>query len=458
MKAILAAALVVASAFPLTFPVAGAAAAGSSAPNLAVAADSARDPDDIRGVEIRGRRADDPLRGAVDGLLFLPRLAVHGVLSSTGFGIQATQDSRIIPRAQDLLLFLDRGGVYPRVALSSESSPALGATFFYRGTTAGVTAGGAYSNRDFRGASSHLSWQWPFGDRVLKVSLNGEVQDRDDMTFYGIGPHPRSDPRSARLPGTSAESARYLQRREQVGAVVGLRTARNLELFWDSHFRIRRVRSPDEGDDRLDDVFDPDALHADSRQLATELSARWDTRRHPGILSRGVRAQGHAGVSTGRGRDRSRFLRAGADVAAMLPMLRDNRIILLRGTLDTVENLRDEVPLPFPEYPRHLTFRGTSSSHTILRADVWVLVPSAAYQWPLNDNVGAQLFVDGLLVAQRASDLSWSGAPWAAGLAVEIHTRHNGLGRLTISGGSEGARIGVDVGGPIADNNRSEWE
>lgn len=417
--------------------------------------------DDIRGAEVRDRRAGDVARSVADGVLFLPRLAVHGVLYSSGFGIAATQDAHFVARAKDLLLFLDRGGVYPRAAFSSESFPALGGNLFYRGNRFGTVAGGAWSNDEFWIASGHFSWQSVVaGERVLKLTATGRAAREDDRVFHGIGAHPRSDPRSFFLPGATAESGRYLQRREELDLVLGLRATPRLEVFLDGLWRKRRPANPTDGGDKLADAFDVAALPGAStrgQQLYTEISARYDTRPYPGVLTSGLRAQGYAGVSNGTGSDRSRFLRSGADVSTFVPVIRDNRLFVLRGTLDMVENFRDEIPIAFTEYPRHLTFRG-ASSRTILRTDEWVLVPSLAYQWPLSDNLSSQLFVDGLLVADRPGALSVGGAPWAAGLALEIHTRHHALGRLVVSGGSEGGRIGVDFGSPIDDNDRSEWK
>lgn len=420
----------------------------------------AEDADDVRGVETRARTTADVAREAADAVLFLPRLAVQGVLYSSGFGIEATQDARFVARTKDLLLFLDRGGIYPRVAFSSESFPALGANLFYRGSRFGVVGGGAYSNDEFWVGSTHLSWQGPIGSRVLKVTVSGRVELEDDRVFYGIGAHPRSDPRSAFLAGTTQDEGRYLQRRGDVDAVVALRAASRLELFLDARYRTRRPENPTDGGDRFGDVFDLAALPGArelGRQVYTELSGRYDTRPYPGVLSPGFRAQAYAGVSTGVGDDRSRLFGSGVDASAYLPVLLRNRLLVVRGVLDMVENLRDAVPIPFTEYPRHLTFRGVSSSRTILRTDEWVLVPSVAYQWPLTDNLSSQLFVDGLLVARQVEELSLGGAPWAAGLALEVHTRHHGLGRLVVGGGSEGARIGVDLGSPITDNDRSGW-
>jgi hypothetical protein len=421
---------------------------------------AAETDDEIRGAEVRARTRDDVLRSIADGALYLPRRAASGALRASGFGVQVTVDGRIVARARDLLRFSDRTGAYPRVALSSESFPALGANIFHRRSTVGAVAGGAYSNDDFWDASAHLSWQRALGSRLLKVTAKAEGSRLDDLVFHGLGAHPRSDPRNAFLPGATEESGRYLQRREALNVVVGLRAGGDLEVFLDALLHERDVHTPPEGDagpGDLSSVLDPSRADGDSRVLYTEISARWDTRPYAGIVSSGLRAQGYAGYATGMEHDRTRFLRAGGDLAAFVPVLRDNRILMLRGTLDTVDNLRDGVDIPFTEYPRHHTFRGVSS-RTILRTDEWVLVPSAAYQWPLGEYLGAQVFVDGLIVARRAQDLSLGGAPWVAGLALEIHTRHYGLGRLVLGGGSEGARIGVDVGGPLANNDRSGWK
>ncbi|HMB71698.1 MAG TPA: hypothetical protein VKU85_20470, partial [bacterium] len=202
--------------------------------------------DEIRGAEVPARHADDALRALADGILYLPRLAVHGVLAASGFGVEATADARLIARTRNLLRFLERGGVYPRVSLSSESFPALGANVFYRGTGFGAIAGGAYSNRDFWDTSAHVSWQGAVGPRLLKVTLTGEESRLDDLIFHGIGPRPRSDSRNTFLAGATRESGRYLQHREAVNMVAGLRTAGDVELFLDVLLHERSIRFPED--------------------------------------------------------------------------------------------------------------------------------------------------------------------------------------------------------------------
>lgn len=416
------------------------------------------DPGDVRGIEQHDRKPGDLARDALSGALFLPRLAFNGLLYSTGYGVSAAENPKFIARAKDILLFLDKGGLYPTYVTSSESFPALGGNLFYRTKNFGIVAGGAYSNDDFWSASSHVSLQRVLGSHVLKATLSGKIDLEDDRLFHGIGARPESDPRSFFLPG-APDSGLYLQRREEVDLVFGLRAASHLEIFLDNLYRRRAPRSPSEGGDRFADVFDTDALPGgDTRteKLYHELSARYDTRRFRKVLSPGLRVQGYTGVAYGVGGDRGRLLRAGADVTGFLPVIRRNRLIVLRTTLDTVENLRDEVPIAFTEYPRHLTFRGVSSRR-LLRSDDWVLVPSAAYAWPLSANLSGELFADGLLVARSADELSLSGAPWAAGFAIDVHTPDSAVGRVVISGGSEGLHFGFEFGSPIQDNDRSRW-
>ncbi|MFQ5599946.1 MAG: hypothetical protein ACE5G2_05265 [Candidatus Krumholzibacteriia bacterium] len=414
----------------------------------------------VRGLEQERHETGDLARSLVDAVLYLPRVTLNGFLYSTRFGVSVSQDPRVIERAKDIFLFTDHDGFYPRAALSAESFPALGINLFHRGKRLGGVLGAAYSNDRFWTTSAHLAYQSRWGERVVKLALAGEIEVEDDRILHGIGASPRIDPRSFFLPEAAEESARYLQRQEKLELVLGLRTASNIEIFFDSMYRRRKPTSPPEGSDRLDAVFDVAGLPgAGSRdeQVYSEVSLRFQTRRYRGTPSPGLRVDGYAGVSHGVGEHKGRLLRSGGDLAVFFPVIKRNRLIVLRGTVDMVENLTDEVPISFADYPRHLTFRGVSSTRTILRTDEWVLVPSLGYQWPLAHSLSGQLFVDGLLVAHSLDRLSTRDAPWATGLALELHTRHHVFGRILLAGGSEGARVGLDVGSSITRNDRSRW-
>ena len=155
--------------------------------------------------------------------------------------------------------------------------------------------------------------------------------------------------------------------------------------------------------------------------------------------------------------DRTRFSRAGMDAALYIPVIRRNRVIVPRLMIDTVDNLEEDVPLSFAEYPRQLAFRGASGT-TLLRTDEISMVPSLEYQWPLTHHLRGHLFIDYLLVADRFSDLTLAGAPYAWGLGFDIHSRESEMARIALSTGTEGLRVMISAGLGGHRNDRTRWQ
>lgn len=391
--------------------------------------------------------------------MFLPRVTLDGILSETAYGAGVIADPGFVSDVREFLV-RDKWGAYPVLDFASASSyPAPGLRAYFRNGGLGVAASGVYGDREFWRADAGFAWDGALGGGRGRLAMNWHRGREDNRTFAGIGARPLEDERSAFLPGATATEGRYLQRNSRFQVLLGWRSGR-LELLLDNVYRRRTPSSPESGDDALDAVFDVARLPgADGTGEHTyhEVVARLDTRRLPGLLSPGASLTAYSGVQLGRGADRSRLLRAGGDATVFVPVLKRNRLLVPRLTLDTVSNLREEVPISFLDYPRHLTFRGVSSSRRILRTDSWVAVPSLSYQWPLTPVVSAQAFVNALVVGTGPSDLRLHGAPWAAGLALEMHTAHRAVVRMILANGSEGLHFQLEFGAPIHLNERSRW-
>jgi hypothetical protein len=413
----------------------------------------------VRGLEQAPRDRFHLLRGLANAVLFLPRVALDGVLSETAYGAGVIADPSFVADVREFLIH-DRWGTYPVLDFgSSDSLPAPGLRAFFRNEGFGVTATGVYQSEDFWRAGAGFAWDGALGGGRGKLALNWGVTREDNRFFAGIGARPQEDERSAFLPGATAAEGRYLQRQDRLQALLGWRIG-NLELLLDNIYRKRTPSSPSTGSDALGSVFDLERLPGAAtvgEHTYHELAARFDSRRLPGMLSPGASLTVYTGVQIGAGDDRSRLLRAGGDAAAFIPVLRHDRLLVPRLTLDTVSNLREEVPISFLDYPRHLTFRGVSSSRRILRTDEWVAVPSVAYQWPLTPVVSAQVFVNALVVGAGPGELGLSGAPWAAGVALEMHTAHRAVVRTVLASGSEGLHFLLEFGTPIHLNERARW-
>jgi hypothetical protein len=418
------------------------------------------DPKTLRNLEQEGELVGDPGRTLADALLLLPRDIANGVLASTAYGTEPTDDPKLIERAEDVFPLRKRAGGFPRFDLSSQSGIAAGATLYYRGRATGAIASGVFRNPHFWNTSAIVGWQKPRGRSVLKLSFLAQLGSDDSLRFFGLGADPAHDARAPLVAGADpATFGRYQQRYDSASMVAGVRTPPGIELYFETNYRRREIQDLPESDESLGQLFDLTALPGlgTRKQWYNELSARYDTRRYRGVAGLGLTVAAYGGLSSGIGEDESRFGRGGGELLLHLPVYRSNRLLVPKLSLDHVWNRRPEVPLSFADYPRHLTFRGVSGRRTILRTDDWVLVPSLEYEWPLTYRTQAQVFCDLLVVGRTLGEVRTSGAPWAVGLSLEMHSQFRSLARLLFAGGSEGFRVGIELKPPVKTNDRTRW-
>jgi hypothetical protein len=418
------------------------------------------DPKTLRNLEQEGELVGDPGRTLVDALLLLPRDIVNGVLASTAYGTEPTDDPKLIERAEDVFPLRKRAGVYPRFDRSSQSGLAAGANLYYRGRAIGAIVSGVFRNARFWNAGAIVGWQKPRGHSVLKLSVVAQLGADDSLRFFGLGADPANDPRAPLVARpVQAEFGRYQQRYDSASVVAGVRTPMGIELYYETNYRRRKVQDLAESDEALGHLFDLTSLPGlgTRKQWYNELSARYDTRRYRGVAGPGLTVAAYGGLSSGIGFDQSRFGRAGGELLLHLPVYRGNRLLVPKLSVDHVWNREPDVPLSFADYPRHLTFRGVSGRRTILRTDDWVLVPSLEYEWPLTYRTQAQIFCDLLVVGRSLGEIRARGAPWAVGVSLEMHSQFRSLARLLVAGGSEGIRVGIELKPPVKTNDRTRW-
>jgi sulfur-carrier protein len=417
------------------------------------------DPKTLRGLEQEGELVDDPGRTLANALLLLPRDIVNGVLASTAYGTEPTDDPKLIERAEDVFPLRQKAGVFPRFDFSSQSGLAAGANLYYRGRRTGAIVSGVFRRARFWNASAILGWQKPQGHSVLKLSFVTRLGSDDAYRFFGLGADPGHDPRAPVLPEAPVEFGRYVERYDSTSIVAGMRTPMGVELYYETNYRRRTIEDLPDSDEALGRRFDLAALPGlgTRKQWYNELSFRYDTRRYRGVAGPGLTVASYVGLSSGLGDDESRFGRAGGELLLHLPVFRGNRLLVPKLSVDHVWNRQPDVPLSFADYPRHFTYRGVGARRTILRTDNWVFVPSLEYQWALTYRTQAILFYDMLVVAPSIDRIRATGSPWATGLALEMHSPFRSLARLVLAGGSEGFRVGIELNPPVKTNDRTRW-
>ncbi len=416
----------------------------------------------VRGIERETRRPINTVRKTLNALLWPPRILIDGVLRTASFSAVFIDEKRIIRKFEDFFyLYNGQVGWFPVLDVVSGSPRGVGASLFYHKNYFSSEVKGLYANRDIWGVKGEVSYIF-FSKRFFwRLDLEGRLENDDDFRFFGIGAEPRRDPRSRFLPGAVPERGEYAQRRLLFLLNLGVRPAGDWEVFWTHWYQKRTIHDP-AGDSfaHFSQVFDTATLPGsffNSKKLYSELSVRYDNRESVKIFGPGSRIEAYAGLAVGLKNDNDRLFRAGVDAMQFLPVLRQNRLLVPRLILDMVEDITGRREIAFPDYPRHLAFRGASSKK-ILRSDKFMLQPSLEYQWPLAFFLGGHLFFDYLMVAPTVWKFTTRNAPWAAGMGIDFHSRLSEVARLLVSYGSEGLFFKVDVGLTSLNKDRSNWK
>lgn len=420
----------------------------------------------LRGLERDKKESREPLRTAGNVMLFVPRTLIDGILYSAGYGALLVDDSKFINKVENIFyLYGKQLGWYPLASLSSGSQPAIGATLFYRRKSLGLSLGGYYGDNELWSSKIKLLYVFLKGNTVWKINIAARIKKRNDYEFYGFGSNPIKDPRNSFQPNASGEFGVFTQQLTRIQTVVGMRPSQKWEFFYTGFYQERRIKNPDDEDkDNLENVFDTSTIPGTQvgkenigKQVYNEIAARFDSRKYRGQISPGIKVEGYAGVSLGVSDDESRFSRAGTDIAFYIPVIKQTRLIVPRAILDVMDNLNDDAPISFADFPRQPAFHGVSS-RTLLRTDKISLVPSLEYQWPLTFTVRAHLFADYLLVSPSLNQLTISNAPYAYGFGIDFHGVNSEFGRFTVSTGSEGIRFLFTIGLSNYKSDRTKWQ
>lgn len=414
----------------------------------------------VRGAVRERRFGDYTLRKIISAGLYIPREAVKGILSSTGKSASVIYDEKFIARAEEFFFILDkRVGWFPSILLSSGFSPYYGLNLFYRDDSKSVLVGGRYRNRYKSGLQAKFNYNVIINEKIWQLSLLSLSDRFNDQSFFGFGANPQTDSRN-NFKVASEEFGRYFQKRIKFQAVLGFRPSEELELFYTSFYQKREIGDSAIGSSTIEDVFDVALLPGvgvEGKQLYNEFSFKYDTREFKESISSGKMFGGYVGYSRGVWGDKSKFLRMGLDVVGFIPIIKKNRIIVPRLIVDKIDNLDDDIPISFAEYPRQRAFRGVSSRNLIATDNI-SFIPSLQYEWPLAYLLTGQLFSDFIIVSEDLSSLTLDNSRWAIGFGLVLHQGRSETGKFEIAYGSEGVKLQFGFGSPLHNNERTDWK
>jgi hypothetical protein len=408
----------------------------------------------LRGLEEvpdEGSSADAVARA----LLFVPRLLLDGLTYSMAYGAYVGTESSVPRRMEEILTFDQRRiGIHPLLSVSSGSRTGFGAEVAYRVPGFGAGVSGLYGSSDVWAAKLDVVTEFAAGRVPFKIRGYGFISKRDDFEFHGFGPSPQSDARNEFLRATGAEFVIYDQRLARTSIEAAARPWRILQFFYNGLYQERQVSDFHDVDGERFGASP--AGDRTNKQVYQEIGFRFDTRENDRKITPGFRLEAYAGLSNGVGGDQGRFRRTGIDIAPYVPVLKRDRILVPRFLLDAVDDLNEDQPLAFTDYPRQPTFRGASRTH-LLRTDLFSAVPSLEYRWPLTHNVSGHLFADYLMVGDSVGHLTFRDAPYAYGVGIAIQGARSEVGRIAVSTGSEGARLMIDLGLSFHVSDRTRW-
>lgn len=420
---------------------------------------------DIRGLEHKEKKAGDSFRRISSGILFPFRQAFNGLFFIAGKSAAFIIEKDIVSKVENMIYFYEaeeiKAGWYPVLAYSSGPRFSLGAGLFYKNTLLNTSLKSYWGGRDYWGSGFKAALTFSLGQTAWEPVFRFDWVQKDEFEFYGFGPEPQKDSRNPYLIETSDPFGVFTQERRS----LLLQTPVTLSDHWYVHhlilYQMRKLKNGGHEGASIGDVFDLSLLPGGNfsdpvEQIYNEIDVAYDSRDLQKIFSTGWKVEGYGGISKGVGDDRSVFARCGGEITVFLRIIKPGRFLIPKVAMDMTENLKDDIEIPFIEYPRHHAFRGVSSKK-IIRSDNWSVMPSLEYQWPLNHFMAGHIFFDYLAVGPYLREIGWRNGLYVFGTGLDIHGRDREIGRFLVAYGSEGFHLLFSLGLPTLSNSRKDW-
>jgi hypothetical protein len=262
------------------------------------------------------------------------------------------------------------------------------------------------------------------------LDFHGRRYDFPSEDFFGLGPQSnRTDETFFDLRNTTA------------GASGGVRPVKWLTAGGALDFLQPRVGRPDDGRP-IDEVFDPASIpgmQAQSDFLLYELFADVNYRQPRGNPRRGgqyiARLQRYDEVAGSL----YEFSRFELDLQQYLPIVKDRRVIALRGFMSLTDaDAGQQVPFYLQR-----TLGGPDDLRGFRRfrfRDLNVLLLQAEYRWEIFTAVDGAIFFDAGKVANRAEDLSLDDLESDYGIGFRFGTANGVFLRIEGAFGSSGGK------------------
>jgi len=420
---------------------------------------------DIRGLETGSHHSAGAIPEILTGVLFPVRAACDGLFFAVG-RIAATMGSpNLISRVEDIIYFYEnpgrKAGWFPVITYSSGPRFRFGAGLFLEHKAFNSNIKGYRGGKDYWSIKSRFAYDVTTNLTRWKPELAIEWTQKDEFEFFGLGADPENDSRNTVLSGLSGGYGLFTQESRLVSLQTPVRINDHFLVQHLVMYRMRKCKDNAFRGKSVGEVFDLSRYsHGDFSRpveyLYNELLFGFDSRSSFDVNTPGWRIESYAGIAAGVSGDHCLFGRSGGELALFIPLLKRNRLLMPRITIDMVRDFSDGYGIAFTDYPRHNSFRGLNST-SLKSIDTWVVVPSLEYQWPLNHFMAGHIFYDYLAVGQTGSDIEWGKGLYAVGFGIDVHEASRELGRIQFAVGSEEIRTLVTIGLSEHNNARNEW-
>ena len=268
--------------------------------------------------------------------------------------------------------------------------------------------------------------------------------------FYGIGNGELVDfveGDTSRSPyGDELISARYRENRLNWGAVAGLELGRLFSLRLSNIWEFRTfANSPDSDFPTAVGAYDESKLTGYEEEIFNvynELAITFSTLapRHPWISratpSGGWQITTFGGHAIGVSDDPTNYFRTGIDIEHYIDLAFGDRVLMLRGFLDTTIGTRGQIP--FDSYPALGGGQFLRGYPLDRFRDRIAGMLSAEYMYALNQSFSTYFFTDIGRVWSAPEDIAWRAMRQTYGGGIQFHTLESFVFRVQIAASQEG--------------------
>jgi hypothetical protein len=335
---------------------------------------------------------------------------------------------RILATAEKKGLLGEPEGLFPAFgSVYRTGSFAAGLRYFNRYDNGGILGlVGLYSIKNYKLAQATL--QLPqFGSRRIKINLLGEYMDAPKLPFYGVGQNSNVDNKtqSEWNPNTFGVTA----------TVTPVRW-----LYFGGGVDYLDVSTKP---GTIPDVFTPaevPGLNADPTYTRSHVFAAVDWRQSPGYSTSGgyYRADWYDYSQNNEGN--FSFREFDAQVIQLVPILRANWVIALRG-LVSVTDVDDGNVVPYFYLPNLGGGRDLRGYPDFRFMDNNRILWTIEYRWTPSKFLDMVVFYEAGKVTADESDLSFTGLVNSYGIGARLHGPISTPIRLEYARSEEGSRI-----------------